>query len=137
MHYDSWQLHMNEWMNVCTGLLIWYSELLIHLISNKIKGALLLTHIMYTVYMYVYIDSNILWRSYIQSWKCGMCVRQSRLPREFTLSIYYALAFSHIVQSVIIRGGASETRINKIRTEINKILRVISHVKIYEFLCHF
>ena len=33
----------------------------------KQKVHCLLTHIMYTVYMYVYIDSNIQWRSYMES----------------------------------------------------------------------
>ena len=48
-------------------------------------------------------------------------------------AIYYAVQYAHIVQSVIIWGGASETRINKIRIAMNKISRVISYVKIYEF----
>ena len=41
-------------------------------------------------------------------------------------------SFSHIVQCIIIWGGASATPINKIRMAMNKIRRIFLHVKIYE-----
>ena len=43
------------------------------------------------------------------------------------------LMCSHVVQSVIIWGGASNTKINKVRVALNKILRVIIRVKTENF----
>ena len=39
----------------------------------------------------------------------------SNLSRESMVTIYYSLAYSHVVQSVKIWGGASNTKISKVR----------------------
>ena len=49
------------------------------------------------------------------------------------VTIYYSLAYSHVVQPVIIWGGSSNTKINKVRVALNKILRVILRVKTDNF----
>ena len=49
------------------------------------------------------------------------------------VAIYYSLAYSHVVQSIIIWGGALNTKINKMRVALNKILRVILCVKTDNF----
>ena len=49
------------------------------------------------------------------------------------VTIYYSLVYSHVVQSVIIWGGASDTKINKVRVALNTILRVILGVKTDKF----
>ena len=49
------------------------------------------------------------------------------------VTISYYLAYSHVVQSVIIWGGASNTKINKVRAALNKILRAILRVKTDNF----
>ena len=41
----------------------------------------------------------------------------SNLSSESMVTIYYSLAYSHVVQSVIIWGGASNTKINKGRRQ--------------------
>ena len=57
----------------------------------------------------------------------------SNLSHESMVTIYYSIAYSHVVQSVIIWGGASNTKINKVRVALNKILRVILGVKTDNF----
>ena len=45
------------------------------------------------------------------------------------MTLNYSLVYSHINQSVVIRGGASESNIKHVRVVVNKILRIIFHVK--------
>ena len=49
------------------------------------------------------------------------------------VAIYYSFPYSHVVQSVIIRVGASITKINKVTAALNKFRRVILRVKIDNF----
>ena len=45
------------------------------------------------------------------------------------MTLYYSLVYSHINQSVVIWGGASEKNIKHVRVVVNKILLIILHVK--------
>ena len=51
------------------------------------------------------------------------------LPRHALLNIYFSLAYSHIVQSVLIWGGNSNYKINCVQILMNKIMRVILNVR--------
>ena len=45
------------------------------------------------------------------------------------LTLYYTLVYSHISQSIVIWGGASENNIKFICVAVNKILRIALHIK--------
>ena len=46
------------------------------------------------------------------------------------MTLYYSLVYSHLNQSIVIWGGASENNIKHVRVAVNKILRIILHVKL-------
>ena len=59
------------------------------------------------------------------------CVKNvsSILNSESLLTLYYWLVYFHINQLIAIRGDASENNIKPIRIVVDKILRMILHVK--------
>lgn len=52
------------------------------------------------------------------------------------LLLYYSLVLSHLIQSTIIWVGAPKSKINPVRVDLNKILRVIRVVKYNENQIH-
>jgi hypothetical protein len=51
------------------------------------------------------------------------------VPRRTLVTLYYSLAYSKLIQSIIIWGGASNNVIRPLKVIINKIMRVILGVK--------
>ena len=51
------------------------------------------------------------------------------LNRESLMTLYYSLVYSHINQSIDILGGPFEDNIKHVLVVVNKILRIICHVK--------
>ena len=51
------------------------------------------------------------------------------LTRDARLTLYYSIAYSQLIQSIVIWGGATDDRINPIKVKMNNILRTILNVK--------
>ena len=48
------------------------------------------------------------------------------------MTLYYSLVYSHLNQSIVVWGGASENNIKHVRVVVKKIHRIILHVKQYD-----
>ena len=50
------------------------------------------------------------------------------INKKFLSTLYYSFVYSHLNQSIVIWGGASENSIRPVRCVVNKILRIFFHV---------
>ena len=87
-------------------------------------------------YLGVQIDRNLFFRPQVYE----VCMRLSKavgmmycvskfLPQDVLLTIYYTLCYPHIIQSIVIWGGAPVCQISRIQILMNKILRLILNIR--------
>ena len=89
-------------------------------------------------YLGVYIDSKLNFNSQLKyvsgrlSKLNGVIYSMSNFtPRDTLLNIYFSLVYPVIIQSIIIWGGVSENKLNKIATKQNKIIRQVYGIEEY------
>ena len=89
-------------------------------------------------YLGVYIDNKLNFNSQLKyvsgrlSKLNGVIYSMSNFtPRDTLLNIYFSLVYPVIIQSIIIWGGVSENKLNKIATKQNKIIRQVYGIEEY------
>ena len=87
-------------------------------------------------YLGVYIDNKLRFKKHIEMVTNKLSIIQGithslkkQLPVDCLRTIFFSLAFPHIIQSIIIWGGAPDTTIRPIAIKMNKILRNILKIR--------
>ena len=87
-------------------------------------------------YLGIYIDRKLSFKRHIEMIINKLSIVQgithslrNQIPTDCLKMIFYALAFPHVNQSIIIWGGAPETTIKPIAIKMNKILRNVMKVR--------
>ena len=125
--------------NVSKTKLMLFSPAPVNLKPDIVFGGVLLEWVTYYKYLGMIIDERLNYREQVnlicRKIACGRGVIYSlskTLPQKALLNIYYSIVHSHVTMNLIIWGKTHNNKLTRVRTAINKVLRIICRVRYSE-----